>query len=147
MYERKNNLYWQKTPKTYLIIEEFIEELKQAIEQTKPIAQLENVEIVNQSVAVENYPKFIFASQKDYDFFCLLASKATTSKQLSFIFREMSEKEKPPMVVVKDKQFRDWFNEQPFEMNLEGYTATYQNSINSDRLWAYNVAKQLFFNK
>jgi len=147
MYERKTKLFWTKTPNTYLVIEEFIEELKQAIAQQKGVEQLTVTVPESKNKREEEYARFIFASQEAYSFFCLLASKATTPKQLSFIFREMSEKENPPMIVVKDTPFRDWFNEQPFEMNLEGYTATYQNAINSDRIWAYNIAKQLFFNK
>ena len=147
MYERKKSLYWLKTPNTYLVIEEFIEELRQVIEQPKQVAQYETKALENQSVVIENYPKFIFASQKGYDFFSLLANQATTPKQLSFIFRQMSEKEKPLMIVVKDKAFRDWFNRESFPLTLENFTQTYDKSINADRLWAYDIAKYLFFNK
>jgi hypothetical protein len=147
MYDRKKRLCWQKTPNTYLLIEEFIEELKQVIEQPKPIEQLEIVELVNQNVTVENYPKFIFASQKDYNFFCLLANQATTFKQFSFLYRQMSEQEMPMMIVVKDKPFRDWFNGESFPRSLENCTETFQKSEHPDRIWAYKIAKQLFFNK
>jgi hypothetical protein len=51
------------------------------------------------------------------------------------------------MIVVKDKQFRDWFNDQPFYIKLDEATSTYPNAKNEDRLWAYNTAKNLYFNE
>jgi hypothetical protein len=147
LYQRKLFLQWQKTPNTYLIIEYFIEELKQEI------LLLKNPELLNEEVqqiqftSVENYPKFIFASQKDYDFFCVLTKRATTSIQLSFIYRRMSEMEHPAMIVVKDKPFRDWFNKEPFDLKMHDTTNTYINAVSADRLWFYNTLKDLFFNE
>jgi hypothetical protein len=147
MYDRKKRLYWKRTPNTYLLIEEFIEELKQEVDPPKQMQQAESKATAKEFMSVENYPRSIFASQKYYAFFCLLADQATNLKQLSFIFRQMSEKENPKMIVVKDKAFRDWFNEQPFQMKAEEATSTHPNAKNEDRIWAYNTVKKLYFNE
>jgi hypothetical protein len=147
MYDRKKRLYWKRTPNTYLLIEEYIEELKQEVDPPKQMQETENKATAKEFMSAENYPRSIFVSQTYYNFFCLLADQATNLKQLSFIFRQMSEKEQPKMIVVKDKQFRDWFNDQPFYIKLDEATSTYPNAKNEDRLWAYNTAKNLYFNE
>jgi hypothetical protein len=76
-----------------------------------------------------------------------LADQATNPKQLSFIFRQMSEKEESQMIVVKDKPFRDWFNEQSFPLKVNEATSTYVNAKSEDRIWLYNTAKKLYFNE
>ena len=145
LYQRKLFFQWRKTPNTYLIIEYFIEELKQEI------LLLKNTELLNKEVqqiqftSVENYPKFIYASQKDYEFFYIMASQATLFVQVSFLFRQMSEKEKPLMIIAKDAVFRDWFNTQDFKIKLDTYTVTFDKAQNADRIWFYNTAKMLFF--
>jgi hypothetical protein len=147
LYQRKVFLQWHKTPNTYLIVDYFIEELKDEIELLKASQQTKFDAAENKITTIENYPRSIFVSQKYYNFFCLLADQVTSLKQLSFIFRQMSEKEEPKMIVVKDKQFRDWFNDQPFYIKLDEATSTYPNAKNEDRLWAYNTAKNLYFNE
>jgi hypothetical protein len=147
LYQRKVFLEWHKTPKTYQIIEHFIEELKQESDKFKKAEQTITTAQDKRIDKAEDYPRSIFASQECYDFFCLLVHQATTSKQLSFIFRQMSEKENPVLIVVKDKAFRDWFNEQPFQMKAEEATSTHPNAKNEDRIWAYNTVKKLYFNE
>jgi hypothetical protein len=147
LYQRKVFLEWHKTPKTYQIIEHFIEELKQESDKFKKAEQTITTAQDKRIDKAEDYPRSIFASQECYDFFCLLVHQATTSKQLSFIFRQMSEKENPVLIVVKDKAFRDWFNEQPFQMKAEEATSTHPNAKNEDRIWAYNTVKTLYFNE
>jgi hypothetical protein len=147
LYERMHTFYWTKTPNTYVIIEEYITELLQEIDQTKEEKLLLIQPIENKIIKEENYPKFIFASQKDYDFFCILTKRATTYIQLSFIYRQMSEIENPAMIVVKDKPFRDWFNKEPFDLKMHDTTNTYINAVSADRLWFYNTLKDLFFNE
>jgi hypothetical protein len=147
LYQRKVFLEWHKTPKTYQIIEHFIEELKQESDKFKKAEQTITTAQDKRIDKAEDYPRSIFASQECYDFFCLLVHQATTSKQLSFIFRQMSEKENPVLIVVKDKAFRDWFNKQPFQMKAEEATSTHPNAKNEDRIWAYNTVKKLYFNE
>ena len=137
--------YWTQIPHTYAFIENFIEELKQEIDLLKTPkieAPKETVIPRNQN---ESYPKYIFNSYESYRFFQVLASQATKPIQLSFIFRQISEQENPQMIVVKDTQFREWFNQQPFELKLEYWTYTYDNAANSDRIWCYSIVKALIF--
>ena len=64
-----------------------------------------------------------------------------TSAAISFIFKKRAEKEKPPLILVKDTPFRNWFNEQRYEIQLENHVKTHDNAKNKDRLAAYGIAK------
>ena len=89
-------------------------------------------------------PYRIFASAEAYDLFCMWSENATMKKQIEFIYRHMSEKENPPLILVKDKEFRDWYNAlETTRTKLESTTATYSNCKNEDRLLAYLLAKKM----
>ncbi len=53
----------------------------------------------------------------------------------------MAEKEKPPLILVKDTPFRKWFNEQGYDIQLENHTKTHDNAKNEDRIAADGIAK------
>lgn len=89
------------------------------------------------------YSRHIFADEMAYNLFSLLMRHFKTSAAISFIFRKMAEKEKPPLILVNDTPFRKWFNEQGYEIQLENHTKTYENAKNEDRLAAYGAAKEL----
>lgn len=145
LQDRKIHLYWSKTPNTYLFVEEFITALEQELANLNKPTETYNQPKVSITTQPEDYPKHIFASQQSYDFFCQLANFATMPVQISFVFRIMSEKENPPMIVVKDVPFRSWFNNQPHKLKVESVTSTYEKSSSNDKVWLYNTVKLLYF--
>lgn len=97
------------------------------------------------SVQVIDYPTTIFLNQQAYQLFKQLMEYFNKHATVSFVYRMMSEKEEPALIVVKDAPFRVWFNQQSFNLYLETYTKTYENSKNEDRIALYKMAKRLVY--
>jgi hypothetical protein len=94
----------------------------------------------------DEYPKHIFLNAKAYYLFCTMIAHATIINQIAFVYRHMAEMENPPLIVVKDAAFRQWYNVQDqFQLKLEYTTVTYLNSKNADRIMAYNSLKNQIF--
>jgi hypothetical protein len=131
----------------------FLEDIQQTLVKTK--IELGENETTNQykdkqgstiDKTEKRFPYRIFASPEAYDLFCKWIEKATMKKQIEFIYRHMSEKENPPLILVKDKEFRDWYNAlKTTTIKLENTTATYNNCKNEDRLSAYQLVKKMCF--
>ena len=139
---RKRKLDWSFLPEEYQYVQDYAEsllpqmEIKSRASKVAPIA----TKWIKQE---KPYPRHIFADEKAFELFSLLMRHFKTSAAISFIFRKMAEKEKPPLILVNDTPFRKWFNEQGHEIQLENHTKTYDNAKNEDRLAAYGMAKEL----
>lgn len=95
----------------------------------------------------QDYPKYIFANYKAFDLFDTLAKEMTTHPQISFLFRQMAEKEKPALIVTENSQFLKWFNQQGYGYTLDYPTKTFEQSKTDDRMAVYNVVKRLKISK
>ena len=139
---RKKVFEWEFFPPEYQYILDYANSLL-------PLAEPEPVKVLNTKPMqakleqASDYPKHIFANDKAYQMFSLLMKHIKTHAAISFVFRTMAEKEKPPLILVNDTPFRNWFNEQQGYIQLETYTKTYENSKNEDRIASYNIAKEL----
>jgi hypothetical protein len=91
----------------------------------------------------KDYPKYIFTNYKAFDLFDTIAKEMTTHPQISFLFRQMSEKEKPALIVVENSDFVKWFNQQNYGYTLDYTTKTYEQSKTEDRIALYKVVKNL----
>ena len=101
----------------------------------------------NQPAVIEmetkDYPKYIFAHYNAYHLFDTLAKEMTSHPQISFLFRQMSEKEKPALIVTENSNFIKWFNQQEYSLTLDYPTKTYDLSKTDDRIILYNAVKSL----
>ena len=143
---RKKIFDWAVLPPEFQYVQDYAESLLSEIVKTpaKPKMVPPALPAVNQQI---DYPKHIFADEKAFQIFSLLMKHIKTYATISFVFRTMTEKEKPGLILVNDTPFRAWFNEQKYPIQLECHTKTYESSKNDDRLAVYNIAKQLVMNK
>lgn len=108
------------------------------------IAEIENRKSsLNLEIETKDYPKYIFTNYKAFDLFDTLAKEMTTHPQISFLFRQMSEKEKPALIVVENSDFVKWFNLQNYNLTLDYPTKTLEQSKTDDRIMAYAIVKKL----
>ena len=143
---RKKIFEWTELPAEFQYVQDYAESLLSEIVKTpaKPKMVPSGSQTVNQQIA---YPKHIFADEKAFQIFSLLMKHFNSHTTISFVFRTMAEKEKPNLILVNDTPFRAWFNEQQYEIQMENYTKTYENSKNADRITAYAIAKEVVMNK
>lgn len=90
-----------------------------------------------------DYPKHIFKDEQSYMLFHTIAEEMTKPAQLSFLFRQMSEAEKPAMIICRDAVFREWFNTEGYSLELENVTKRLSDASTADRLTFYQLAKKL----
>lgn len=95
----------------------------------------------------KEYPKYIFTNYKAFDLFDTIAKEMTTHPQISFLFRQMNEKEKPALIVVENSDFIKWFNQQNYSFTIDYPTKTFEQSKTEDRIVLYNVVKNLKISK
>lgn len=142
---RKRKLDWSALPEEYQYVQDYAEnllpqaEIKPRVSKVVPLAKTFNNQIAP-------YPHHIFADEKAWQLFSLWMRHFKTAAAVSFIFRSMAEKEKPPLILVNDTPFRTWFNGQEYSIKLENHTKTYDNAKNEDRRAAYLMAKELIIN-
>lgn len=127
------------------IVQRFLDKLKSYISDTKESQK----SISENTPKVENpnpdYPAYIFRNYKAYVLFHTIAQKMDSHTQISFLFRHMSEKENPPLIVVPNNQFVKWFNKEQYPVDLDYTTKTYLQSVSSERLAYYNIIKSFIF--
>lgn len=142
---RKRKLDWSALPEEYQYVQDYAEnllpqmEIKPRVSKVAPLSKTFNNQITP-------YPHHIFADEKAWQLFSLWMRHFKTAAAVSFIFRSMAEKEKPPLILVNDTPFRTWFNGQEYSIKLEYHTKTYDNAKNEDRRAAYAMAKELIIN-
>jgi len=91
------------------------------------------------------YPKFIFENHKAFLLFDTIAKEMTSHAQISFLFRQMSEIEKPILIVSENALFIKWFNDQDYKIKLEYTTKTFSQSKTDDRIILYRLVKNLIY--
>ncbi len=144
---RRIKLGFEELPPPHAFIERYAFSLTETPKITTTIEdnqdEINKIEVIAE--AVPDYPRFIFKDYKSYAFFNLLARHYQSKVQLSFLYRKMSEKEIPAMIVVKDTPFRKWFNTTEHIVKINSTTDTYDKAKNDDRIATYKISKELFF--
>ena len=140
---RKNIFEWEEIPAEYQYILNYANNLLPQV--IKEISAIESA-VQEKLASPIDYPKHIFADEKAFILFNLLLRHLKSFNAVSFVYRSMAEKEKPPLIVVNDTPFRNWFNSMDYHIQLDNHTKTYENAKNEDRIAAFNIAKELFIN-
>jgi hypothetical protein len=145
---RKAKMKWETVPKSYQLITKLMADLQTQLDNPKNNEKkaTSKKEKFVKAESLDDYPKHIFSNQEAYQLFCNFVAHATKIKQIAFVFRHMSEIENPPLILVKDTPFRNWYNDQAqFQIKLDNTTPTYNNTKNEDRILAYKIAKKAIF--
>lgn len=103
--------------------------------------QREKVSIQSKNDIKIDYPIYIFINQQSFNLFDTIASKLSKHSEISFLFRIMSEKENPPLIVCSIKQFVEWFNTKEYLLKLDFNLKTYNQSFTSERKAYYEIIK------
>lgn len=88
-----------------------------------------------------DYPKHIFKNATAYLIFHKMATQYASTVFISFIYRRMSEKENPNLIVASAAVFMKWFNEQSYAIKLEYTPKTLEQSENHEREAFYTLVK------
>jgi hypothetical protein len=140
---RKEDMDWDDFPEEYTYLFHYADKLV-APEIKKVDEKGEEAKIsVGTLFDNESYPYHVFSDARAYQLFDTLAKHSVNQSQLSFIYRNMAEKETPRMILLKDTPFREWFNSQEYSVSLETHTKTFTNAKNEDRIAWYNNVKSL----
>lgn len=145
---RKAKMKWETVPKSYQLITKLMADLQSQLDQSKNKEKkaTSQQEKLVKAESSDEYPKHIFSDREAYQIFCNFVAHATKIIQIAFVFRHMSQIENPPLILVKDTPFRNWYNAQTqFSIKLDNTTATYPNSKNADRIIAYKILKNQIF--
>lgn len=137
------SIVYGSIPKFIRAIDEFLD---QKI-NLPPTLTHQAVEVESSKMALPtDYPKHVFADAAAFALFDLLAKGCKKAVQIVFLFRHMSEIEKPPKIVSKYSPFRLWFEEynNNLDIVLNEKPQTYVMAKTDDRLLAYKTAKALF---
>lgn len=138
---RKKIFDWDVLPPEFQYVQDYAESLLPEIVKTPAMPKMVPSALPTENQQID-YPKHIFADEKAFQLFSLLMKYFKTHATISFVFRTMTEKEKPSLILLNDTPFRVWFNEQKYLIQLESYTKTYEKSKNEDRIATYNIAKE-----
>ena len=95
--------------------------------------------------AATNFNPRIFKDAQAFELFEKLNTSEINATDLSFLFRKMAEKENPPMILVRDKEFRDWYAEIYNPVLVQNFTKTFARAYSKERYGAYESAKLHIF--
>lgn len=97
---------------------------------------------------LEKFPSHIFINYEAFKTFKEINSRATNVEEIGFLFRQMSEKEKPATIIAKETVFRKWYNESNEKcFNLKNPIKTYARiGAKDSKVIKYDAAKLLVAN-
>jgi hypothetical protein len=136
-YKLNNN----NLPEAYLLIKQTGEALFYNQKTTIEIERL-----LPEKPAAANFNPRIFKDAHAFELFAKLNTSEVNATDLSFLYRKMAEKENPPMILVRDKEFRDWYAEMYNPVLVQNFTKTYARAYSKERYSAYESVK-LHINK
>ncbi len=148
--ERKRVLLLNETqfPPVYSCIMNYANSLQDNRKESGTVQNKQGLEPVTVTeVTAKEYPRYIFKDFHAYSFFDLLTKKMNSHAQLSFVFRMMSEKENPKLIICKETIFREWFNTKYPDNAISSYLRTYENAKNQDRIAFYMTLKELKYSE
>ncbi len=78
-----------------------------------------------------HYPTAIFSCSQAYLLFHAIAQKADNQTTLSYVYRRMQEEDQ--LIIPRDYEFRNWFNQQGYPLYLDYTTQTLAKSFSKER--------------
>lgn len=127
-------------PEPYLLVKQTAEALffnqKTTIEIENLLPEKIVTTIFNPRIFKDGYSFQLFEKQNRADI------KTT---DLSFLYRKMAEKENPPLILVRDKEFRDWYAKEYNPVLVRSFTKTFDRAFSKERNDAYERAKSEVF--
>ena len=92
-----------------------------------------SAEKVQLKVQLNNdYPIHVFKNSEAYHFFDSCAQRISSTKMLSLLYRKMFEIDN--LIYLRDTEFRNWFNQQNYPLNLDYPTDTFSRVASKERL-------------
>lgn len=143
LFKRKNLLNPNPLTAEYFCIEGYVGWMQGQLRKLTIPAKKKTATVVPQPIVSTDYPKHIFLNEKAYLVFEKWMDSAQKVADVSFIFRAMSEKEKPALIMVRDVSFRDWYNDQDYKILLPNTTTVYYKCENETRKALYSSIKCL----
>ncbi|GEM_PF-3914239 len=131
-------MYVSQNLKMYLHLTHELPLFTQVIQWIKEEINNAGLDLFNQ-----DYPKFIFRDYKSYKLFHSIVVHFKYIPQVSYLYRQMNEKENPRLIVAGIKDFILWFNEENYDIQLNESLKTFEQSHTFDREAFYTYAKNL----
>ena len=129
-----------KLPEAYLFVKQTAEAL---FYNQKTTIEIEN--LLPEKTATTNFHPRIFKDAPSFELFEKQNVTDIKPTDLSFLYRKMAEKENPPLILVRDKEFRDWFAKEYNPEIVRRFTKTFDRAFSKERNDAYEHAKSEVF--
>jgi len=118
--------------------------IKKHIDINSPFPKEEIKQLDNMTPETTNkFPNYIFKDYPAYLLFHTIASQVNTHPDISFLYRQMAEWEKPKLIIANMIQFRDWYNEQNYPLNYLDSFKTMEQAKKCGREQYYYIIKLL----
>lgn len=130
------------------ILEDFQKRIENDTKQTHSVDLVSHqplAPIKNELVSSSEFPAYIFLDYKSYLLFHTIAQNTTSHPLISFVYRKMSEREKPNLIKVRPTLFMEWFDQQNYPLGQLDKPKTYIQSEKCNREDFYIIIKSLIF--
>lgn len=130
----------QNLPEPYLFVKQTAEAL---FYNQKTTIEIEN--LLPEKTATIDFNPRIFKDALSFQLFEKQNRADIKPTDLSFLYRKMAEKEKPPLILVRDKEFRDWYAKEYNPETVRSFTKTFDRAFSKERNDSYERAKSEVF--
>ena len=127
-------------PEPYLFVKQTAEAL---FHNQKTTIEIENL-LPDKTETIVFNPR-IFKDAASFELFETCNKSVAGPTDLGFLYRKMAEKEKPPLILVRDKEFRDWYATKYNPELVRTFTKTFDRAYSKERNEAYDRAKSEVF--
>lgn len=126
----------QNLPEAYLLVKQTAEAL---FYNQKTTIEIESSLPEKQATSAFN-PR-IFKDASAFELFEKLNTSEINATDLSFLYRKMAEKENPLLILVRDKEFRDWYAKMYNPELVQNFTKTFDRAFSKERNNVYESTK------
>ncbi|MGO4906596.1 hypothetical protein [Flavobacterium sp. W20_MBD1_R3] len=130
----------QNLPKPYLFVKQTAEAL---FYNQKTTIEIDN--LLPEKIVTTIFNPRIFKDASSFELFEKCNAVVVRTTDLSFLYRKMSEKENPPLILVRDKEFRDWYAKAYNPELVQSFTKTYDRADSIQRNSNYESEKRQVF--
>lgn len=79
----------------------------------------------------QDFPRYVFKTYEAYQLFHDYAQRMDIKTSVNYLYRRMHEKDN--LILLKDTEFRAWFNDQDYQVKFYDSTLTFSRSHNPER--------------
>lgn len=127
-------------PEPYLFVKQIAEAL---FYNQKTTIEIDN--LLPEKTATAIFNARIFKDAPSFELFEKQNGTDIKPTDLSFLYRKMAEKENPPLILVRDKEFRDWYAKEYNPETVRSFTKTFDRAFSKERNEDYERAKSEVF--